>query len=393
MPDHPFHVAGGVFLNHSPAGPEIDASFLTRPRPNCRTCRKRPAPPPAQAVGNSPQVPLPGGRQLLCSEGVAQPDAQGHAPAARHQRLRAAHHGRRRLRNRSRLAELLNTGKTLRPDHPPLCRQQDGRRRHASSGAKPRPAAWSCPAPCGRHGRTRLRQPAPEHEIYGDIHMIQHQVGTGARADLKTLQALRTENAELRRQVDVLRQDAEAARHERPAKPAPRRAPDRTACRAGRAGCLHCPPVGRAGAAARQRAGTAPAPGPGLPRRRCRRTRHRPRCPVPQAGRNRGPPAAPACWSSPQPTIARRKTPPYLTRRTKPCERPPANRSTASACSVSAAVPGGGRLPRGGRAPGRRFLHHDGGLEESLHRIDSASPQPTSSSARRVASATTPIGA
>ena len=32
MPDHPFHVAGGVFLGHSPARPEIDASFLTRPQ-------------------------------------------------------------------------------------------------------------------------------------------------------------------------------------------------------------------------------------------------------------------------------------------------------------------------------------------------------------------------
>ena len=31
MPDHPFHVAGGVFLGHTPAPPGIDASFLTPP--------------------------------------------------------------------------------------------------------------------------------------------------------------------------------------------------------------------------------------------------------------------------------------------------------------------------------------------------------------------------
>ena len=32
MPDHPFHVAGGLFRAHRPASPEIDASFLTRPK-------------------------------------------------------------------------------------------------------------------------------------------------------------------------------------------------------------------------------------------------------------------------------------------------------------------------------------------------------------------------
>jgi hypothetical protein len=66
-------------------------------------------------------------------------------------------------------------------------------------------AAWSHPA-CD----TRLEQ-----EIYGDIHMIQHQVGTGTRADLKALRLLQDENAALRHQLAELRVEAEATRLEK----------------------------------------------------------------------------------------------------------------------------------------------------------------------------------
>lgn len=52
-------------------------------------------------------------------------------------------------------------------------------------------------------------------EIYADIHMIQHQIGSGTRADLAALQALQAENAELRRQLHEARADAEAQRSER----------------------------------------------------------------------------------------------------------------------------------------------------------------------------------
>ncbi len=34
-------------------------------------------------------------------------------------------------------------------------------------------------------------------EIHGDIHMIQHQIGSGSRADLATLKAVKAENAAL----------------------------------------------------------------------------------------------------------------------------------------------------------------------------------------------------
>jgi len=52
-------------------------------------------------------------------------------------------------------------------------------------------------------------------EIYADIHMIQHQVGSGTRADLAALQAVQAENAELRKQLHEARADAEAQGLER----------------------------------------------------------------------------------------------------------------------------------------------------------------------------------
>lgn len=52
-------------------------------------------------------------------------------------------------------------------------------------------------------------------EIYGDIHMIQHQVGSGARSELATLAGLRAGNRRLREQLDATRRDHEALRAER----------------------------------------------------------------------------------------------------------------------------------------------------------------------------------
>ena len=68
-------------------------------------------------------------------------------------------------------------------------------------------AAWTHPA-CD----TLLEQ-----EIYGDIHMIQHQVGSSTRADLSELRRLREEGTELRRQLGAARAEAEAARCEKAA--------------------------------------------------------------------------------------------------------------------------------------------------------------------------------
>lgn len=56
---------------------------------------------------------------------------------------------------------------------------------------------------------------ALEQEIYCDIHMIQHQVGSGTRADLSTLRARTAENRSLRAQLAKLRAEADAQRSER----------------------------------------------------------------------------------------------------------------------------------------------------------------------------------
>ncbi|HEX6734451.1 MAG TPA: DUF2325 domain-containing protein [Azonexus sp.] len=66
-------------------------------------------------------------------------------------------------------------------------------------------AAWTHPA-CD----TLL-----EHELYADIHMIQHQIGSGTRTDLKTLERAKDENRQLRQQLDRALAEAETARREK----------------------------------------------------------------------------------------------------------------------------------------------------------------------------------
>lgn len=66
-------------------------------------------------------------------------------------------------------------------------------------------AAWSHPA-CNA---------ALAQEIYGDIHMLQHQIGSGMRADLKLLAGLREENERLRQQLSEAQQEIEWQRAEK----------------------------------------------------------------------------------------------------------------------------------------------------------------------------------
>jgi phosphoribosylcarboxyaminoimidazole (NCAIR) mutase len=54
-----------------------------------------------------------------------------------------------------------------------------------------------------------------EQEIYGDIHMIQHQIGSGMRADLHALQALRADNEQLRQELAAARRANESLRNEK----------------------------------------------------------------------------------------------------------------------------------------------------------------------------------
>ncbi|MBW7902479.1 MAG: DUF2325 domain-containing protein [Rhodocyclaceae bacterium] len=51
-----------------------------------------------------------------------------------------------------------------------------------------------------------------EQEIFADIHMIQHQVGAGTRADLQAMERLRRDNAELRRQLAAQGAELDEAR-------------------------------------------------------------------------------------------------------------------------------------------------------------------------------------
>lgn len=117
---------------------------------------------------------------------------------------------------RSRLAELLQ--KQLEKRYQPVIRRFAAAKevgvlrqlwREATGSGIEIPAAlwatWTHPA-CDA---------TLEHEVYGDIHMIQHQIGTGARADLKTLKSLKTENLTLRQQLEKARQENESLRQEK----------------------------------------------------------------------------------------------------------------------------------------------------------------------------------
>jgi hypothetical protein len=57
--------------------------------------------------------------------------------------------------------------------------------------------------------------PQLEQELYADIHMIQHQIGSGARTDLKTLTRFKEESRQLRMQLDKAQSEAESARREK----------------------------------------------------------------------------------------------------------------------------------------------------------------------------------
>ena len=214
MPDHPFHVAGGLFVAPKTPCPEIDSGFLKRQQaelaePVSSSRRRR-----LWEIPHKCHCPVIG-TCFAVNELRTLMHKVMHLPRETsdfvlHTTAVGA------CESRTALAELLH--KTLEKRYALIVRRfaasktAEGVRRQwqeavASGMELPGAlwAAWTHPA-CDS---------LLEHEIYGDIHMIQHQVGTGTRTDLKTLQALRAENAELRRQVDSLRLDAEAARNEK----------------------------------------------------------------------------------------------------------------------------------------------------------------------------------
>ncbi len=220
-------------------------------------------------------------------------------------------------------------------------------------------ASWTHPA-CD----ARLEQ-----QIYGDIHMTQHQVGSGSRADLATLKNLRAENEQLRRQLDAARHDNESLRAEksRETRALGQRIVDLRADLAGKE--VRCaslsaqldllretlPDLKDRQALAR-RANDAEARASALAAHAATQEEEVSR--LKHALDQNSPPAAPADDENGHFLDVDRNRPVNI-----------AGKCVLCVGGRSGAVDAYRQMieQRGGR-----FLHHDGGLEESLHRIDGA---------------------
>lgn len=370
MSDHPFHVAGGVFVGKPPAKPEIDASFLTRPKadmPEAATSSRRrrlwevPHKFHCPVIGSCFEV-----KELRTLMHKVMHLPRDTSDFVLHTTAVGA------CETRTQLADLLH--KTLEKRYALIIRRFSatknaaGVRRlwqEATASGTELPgalwAAWTHPA-CDS---------LLEHEIYGDIHMIQHQVGTGARADLKALQHLRAENGELRRQVEALRQDAEAARNEKAGETRAlgERLTELRAEQAGRDACIarlsadlgklrDSVPELRQRQALARRAEDAEARATALVAQ-CREQAE-----MLDRLRRRLDEQEKAAELATESATA--SNPPAELPRTGPSE------SLDGKCVLcvggrSGAVDG---YREAVERQGGRFLHHDGGLEESLHRID-----------------------
>lgn len=219
-------------------------------------------------------------------------------------------------------------------------------------------AAWSHPA-CDK---------ALEQEIYGDIHMLQHQIGTGTRADLKAFANLQEENRSLSRQLLLARQEVDLVREER-LRETHRQEQSISELRielAGKDACL-----------ARQAAelDTLRSSLPELKNRQLLARR------ASDAEARAVAISAHAAQLELENNALRRNQPPIsLETDGKAAHTVDETEQLASCDSLD----GKSVLCVGGRAGsieayrgvieqhGGRFLHHDGGLEESLHRIDGA---------------------
>lgn len=215
MSDHPFHVVGGMIGGSTdrfslPTGRHHDATPLAPPpdtRPSGSRRRK------LWEIPHKFHCPVVG-VCFACDELRGLMEKIMHFPRETtdfvlHTTAVGA------CEERTRLSELLH--KTLERRFQPTLRrfaackgsselrhawQQACREAHQIPGALW--ATWTHPA-CD----ARLEQ-----EVYADIHMIQHQVGAGARADLRTLQTLTAEKAAAQRELLRLRGELETLRRE-----------------------------------------------------------------------------------------------------------------------------------------------------------------------------------
>jgi hypothetical protein len=215
MPNFPFHVAGGTFKPGRPQAPDGFATLLHN----------------SQADGDAPIVRGSRRRKLW------EIPHKFHCPVVgvcfgvielRSLMAKVMHFPRDTTdfvlhttavgacENRSQLAELLH--KTLEKRFQPVVRRfaqakdaaalREHWREAADSGREVPAAlwaAWTHPA-CDA---------LLEQEIYGQIHMLQHQIGSGTRTDLATLRSLQAETQELRRQLAASRAECEAQRSEK----------------------------------------------------------------------------------------------------------------------------------------------------------------------------------
>ncbi len=372
MPDHPFHVAGGLFAAKSAPAPEIDTGFLNRPQAEqpetVNSSRRR----RLWDIPHKFHCPVVG-TCFAVNELRTLMNKVMHLPRdtsdfVLHTTAVGA------CESRTALAELLH--KTLEKRYALTVRRfaanktAEGVRRlwqEAVASGMELPgalwAAWTHPA-CDS---------LLEHEIYGDIHMIQHQVGAGTRTDLKALQALRAENAELRRQVDTLRQDAETARNEKASE---------TRILGERLTELRAEQAGRDACIARLSADLAKLRD-SIPDLRQRQALAR------RAEDAEARASALVAQCREQADMLERLSR-QLDERGSTADRPvdsvksPTPNAASLRESAAESLDGKCVLCVGGRAgamdayrdaverQGGRFLHHDGGLEESLHRIDGA---------------------
>lgn len=219
MPDLPFHVAGGVFAAKPSSHPRFEAAFLSQPKVELS------------------KTDLPEAANSSRRRRLWEISHKFHCPVVGTcfdvKELRSLMHKVMHLpsdtsdfvlhttavgacETRTRLAELLH--KTLEKRYALIIKRfanaktADGVRQYwqeaIASGvdiAGALWAAWTHPA-CDS---------LLEQEIYGDIHMLQHQIGSGTRADLKALRLLREQNGDLQRQLAAVRAELDAARLER----------------------------------------------------------------------------------------------------------------------------------------------------------------------------------
>jgi len=213
---------------------------------------------------------------------------------------------------------------------------------------------------------------ALEQEVYADIHMIQHQIGSGNRADMTALKSLREDNAVLRQQLANARQESESLRNERAVETQTlgQRIVELRAELAGR--------DGRIAQLTRQYEQLRDS----LPALKDRQTlalradnaeaRYLKEARQVEAQREA------ICRLQDQLSLVR-ETMAQLTGQTEPASADPDSPDDAASQLTGKCI-----LCVGGRSgsvdayrqlvekSGGRFIHHDGGLEESLHRIDGA---------------------